>query len=226
MRQISKDGLKLIKKAEGLRLEAYQDISGIWTIGYGHTSSAGAPEVKAGLVITKKQALGILKEDLKKYEKIVEQYVTVPLNDNQFSALVSFVYNVGKTSFKNSRLLSRLNRGEYSAVPVELSLWVYAGRNKIQGLVNRRSEEAKLWEKEVNRGVISLKSNKLSKLSFLRTTHGKISVVSGFGLLSVSFMEIAEQLRLYIDDFSFLRYLFVTFIFLAIIFKILNRNKA
>uniref|UniRef100_UPI0005525886 lysozyme n=1 Tax=Bartonella florencae TaxID=928210 RepID=UPI0005525886 len=94
MRKIPTEGLELIKQWEGLRLEAYRDVACIWTIGYGHTSNAGQPLVKKGMCITKEQAEDILCEDLKQFEKTVEETVTVPLTDCQFAALVSFCYNV------------------------------------------------------------------------------------------------------------------------------------
>ncbi|WP_144756094.1 lysozyme, partial [Bartonella saheliensis] len=87
MRKISREGLELLKQWEGLRLEAYRDAGCIWTIGYGHTSYAGKPLVHKGMRITKEQAEEILCEDLKQFEKAVEQSVTVSLTDSQFAAL-------------------------------------------------------------------------------------------------------------------------------------------
>jgi len=94
-RKINSDGLDHLKRWEGLRLQAYQDVKGVWTIGYGHTSAAGFPSVEAGLTITKQRAEDILTKDLIQYERAVSQSVKVPINDNQFAALVSFCYNVG-----------------------------------------------------------------------------------------------------------------------------------
>ncbi|WP_336288697.1 lysozyme [Bartonella sp. CB60] len=147
MRKISKEGLMLIKQWEGLRLHAYQDPIGIWTIGYGHTSAAGKPVVYKNMNITEKAAEDILCRDLKKFERSVEQAVTVSLTDEQFAALVSFCYNVGTTAFCNSTLLKKLNKGDYEAVPAELQRWTKAGGKRLQGLVNRRAAEAGLWVK-------------------------------------------------------------------------------
>ncbi|WP_455479239.1 lysozyme [Bartonella sp. B23] len=145
MRKISKEGLAMIKQWEGLRLHAYQDATGVWTIGYGHTSAAGKPFVHKGTTVTEEQAENILCQDLKQFENAVEQAVQVSLTDKQFAALVSFCYNVGITAFCNSTLLKKLNKGEYESVPAELQKWNKAGGKRLQGLVHRRAAEAGLW---------------------------------------------------------------------------------
>ncbi|WP_019223004.1 lysozyme [Bartonella rattaustraliani] len=147
MRKISTEALALIKQWEGLRLEAYEDSGGVWTIGYGHTSAAGAPTVHKDMQITEKEAEKILRQDLKKCESVVVKAVIVPLNDEQFAALVSFCYNVGITAFCKSTLLKKLNKGEYETIPTELQKWTRVGGKRIQGLVNRRAAEAGLWVK-------------------------------------------------------------------------------
>ncbi|WP_336293956.1 lysozyme [Bartonella sp. CB169] len=147
MRKISSEGLALIKQWEGLRLNAYKDAVGVWTIGYGHTSSAGEPFVYKGMTITEKQAEELLCQDLRQFENTVEQTVTVSLNHYQFTALVSFCYNVGIKAFCNSTLLKKLNNGDYEAVPAELQKWTKAGGKRLLGLVHRRAAEAGLWAK-------------------------------------------------------------------------------
>ncbi|SPU27858.1 Phage-related lysozyme (muraminidase) [Candidatus Bartonella washoeensis] len=147
MRTISKEGLALIKQWEGLRLQAYKDLACVWTIGYGHTSEAGRPFVRKGMRITQEQAEAILREDLKQFEKTVEEAVMVSLTDEQFAALVSFCYNVGTKAFCNSTLLKKLNKGDYEAVPEELQKWNRVGGKRLQGLANRRAAEAGLWAK-------------------------------------------------------------------------------
>lgn len=145
-RRINEEGLQLLRQWEGLRLEAYQDVAGVWTIGYGSTAG-----VREGQVITTMEALRRLKIDLYGAEHSVETLVEVPLTDNQFSALVSFVYNVGREAFKRSTLLKKLNKGDYASVPLELAKWTKAKVNgKLQyvdGLANRRAAEAGLWAK-------------------------------------------------------------------------------
>ncbi len=150
-RRINAAGLSLIQQWEGLKLTAYKDVAGIWTIGYGHTSAAGSPQVKPGMTITKAEAERILLADLSKFEARVERLVKVPLSDNQFAVLASFDFNTGE--LHSSTLLKKLNKGDYSAVPGELARWVKATDPKtgkkvtVQGLVNRRAAEAGLWAK-------------------------------------------------------------------------------
>ena len=144
-RQISPHGLEKLKQWEGLKTKAYKDAGGVWTIGYGHTAMAGEPKPRAGMVITPAEAENILLKDLVQYETAIENNVKVKLTDNQFAALVSFVYNIPLASFKKSKLLKKLNAGNYDAVPTELMKWTKAGGKKIQGLVNRRRAEGYLW---------------------------------------------------------------------------------
>lgn len=145
---INRDGLRIIKAFEGLRLEAYQDSVGVWTIGYGHTSMAGPPEVKAGMKITEAQAEEILKRDLEKFENGVRDRVSVSLNGNQFSALVSFAFNVGLGAFESSTLRRLLNAGDYEGAANEFPRWVKAGGKTLQGLVRRRNAEQALFRGE------------------------------------------------------------------------------
>ena len=144
-RKISEHGLAKLKQWEGLRTKAYRDDGGVWTIGYGHTAAAGAPKPHAGMVITAAEAERILLKDLTQYEAAVENNVKVKLNDNQFAALVSFVYNIPLAKFKKSTLLKKLNAGNYDAVPTELMKWINVDGKKNQGLVNRRRAEGYLW---------------------------------------------------------------------------------
>lgn len=144
-RRINAEGLKLIKQWEGLKLTAYKDVAGVWTIGYGSTGSHVTP----GLEISRDEAERLLIKDLDRFERAVDKLVKVPLSDNQFAALVSFAFNVGegKGGFATSTLLRKLNARNYDAVPGELAKWVNAGGKKVKGLVNRRAAEAGLWAK-------------------------------------------------------------------------------
>ena len=135
-------GVALIKRWEGLRLTAYQCSANVWTIGYGHTAG-----VKPGNRITRRQAEKYFLADLPIYEAIVYRHVNVALNQNQFDALVSFVYNVGETQFKNSTLVRLLNQGLYQNAAKELFRWNRAGGKQLQGLTNRRTEEFELFNK-------------------------------------------------------------------------------
>ncbi|WP_316429359.1 glycoside hydrolase family protein [Leptolyngbya sp. NK1-12] len=139
--RINQKGLELVKKFEGLVLKAYRDPVGIWTIGYGHTG----PEVGPGDVITKAEAEALLKKDLMRFEKAVRNLVKVPLNSNQFSALVSFTFNVGSGAFAQSTMLSLLNQRDYQGAANQFSRWVYGGGQVLPGLVRRRNEERALF---------------------------------------------------------------------------------
>ena len=138
--KLSNRGKSLIKKYEGLRLTAYKCPAGVWTIGYGHTAG-----VFAGQKISERQADEFFDNDIKQFEDAVNSLVKVPLKQGQFDALVSFVYNVGKTAFANSTLLRMLNSGNYSVAGEQISRWVFAGGKKLQGLVKRREEEKELF---------------------------------------------------------------------------------
>jgi GH24 family phage-related lysozyme (muramidase) len=140
VRQINERGLQLLKKFEGLSLTAYQDPVKVWTIGYGTTAG-----VKPGQRITEAQAEALLKRDLRRFEAAVERLVNVPLNSNQFSALVVFTYNAGARALATSKLLRVLNQGNYQAAANELLRWNRAGGRVLAGLTRRRQAERALF---------------------------------------------------------------------------------
>ncbi len=144
MRRTNESGIALIKNYEGLHLAPYLCPARIWTIGYGHSRT-----VRAGMVITADQAGQLLDEDLKLVERAITRLVTVPLNDNQFSTLVSFVFNVGVSNFEQSTLLKLLNRGWYEQVPAQLTRWNRAHGEVLGGLSRRRAAESRLWNTPV-----------------------------------------------------------------------------
>ena len=135
-------GIELIKKYEGCILKSYKCPSGVWTIGYGHTNG-----VKSGMQITKAQALDYLKQDLSTFEKAVTNYVKVPLNQNQFDALVSFSFNCGTGALKTSTLLQKLNSSDYNGAANEFLKWNKSNGKVLNGLVKRRKEEKELFLK-------------------------------------------------------------------------------
>jgi lysozyme len=139
-RRINAAGLSLVKGFESLRLTAYRDTGGVPTIGWGHTKG-----VRLGQVITEAQASDFLMDDLEEAESAIIRFVSVPLNDNQFAALVSFAFNCGTDAFRKSTLCKKLNAGDYAAVPGQLALWVNDNGEKLNGLVRRRKAEADLW---------------------------------------------------------------------------------
>lgn len=127
---------ELIKSFEGLELEAYLCPADIWTIGYGHTGN-----VKEGDRITKAEAEALLDKDLQTFRNGVKRLVKVPLNENQFGALVSFAYNLGLGSLQSSTLLKMLNAGDYTGAADQFLRWNKSGGKVLTGLVRRREAE-------------------------------------------------------------------------------------
>jgi lysozyme len=113
----SEQGIALLKDREGVRLKAYLCSAGVPTIGVGHTAG-----VKLGDTCTEQQALEWLREDLQWSEAAVRQ-VKVPLEQHQFDALVSFVFNVGQGQFATSTLLKKLNVGDYEGAALQFDRW-------------------------------------------------------------------------------------------------------
>ena len=141
----SADGLALVKEFEGLRLKAYKCPAAVWTIGYGHTSAAGAPIVSADMLISKENAEEILQRDMVQYEDGVRKLVTVGLTQGQFDALVDFAYNAGVGALQKSTLLKKVNAEKFDEVPAEFMKWTKGGGKELPGLVRRRRAEVKLW---------------------------------------------------------------------------------
>ena len=139
--ETSNEGISLIQKFEGCELEAYQCSAGVWTIGYGHTK-----DVVEGMTITKEQAEQMLVDELHEYENYINEYVTVALSQNQFDALVSWVYNLGPANLKASTMLKVLNAKEYEDVPAQMKRWNKAGGKVLEGLIRRREAEACLFK--------------------------------------------------------------------------------
>tara|TARA_R110000850_G_scaffold78676_1_gene170026 strand:- start:887 stop:1366 length:480 start_codon:yes stop_codon:yes gene_type:complete len=148
IRKLDEAGIEFIKKHEGYRSKAYKDSAEIWTIGYGSIRLNGRA-VKHDDVVTEAQAMNQMILDLETFEHAVNEHVTVYLSQRQYSALVSFTYNVGHNAFRNSTLLKKLNQSDYSAVASELMKWVNAGGHVVQGLVNRRKDESDLFLSDV-----------------------------------------------------------------------------
>jgi lysozyme len=139
---ISQTGIKLIMRFEGCRLTAYKDPVGILTIGYGHTG-----DVRSGQTITQVQADDLLKQDVTKFATGVAVLIKVPVNQNQFDALVSFAYNCGLGALKTSTLLSLVNKKDFKGAADEFEKWIHAGGKVLKGLVSRRKAEKALFLK-------------------------------------------------------------------------------
>ena len=153
---VSSGGLALIKKWEGLYLKAYKDPVGIWTIGYGSITNRrlGIIVDSSSVLSSEAVALDYMEREIIDFEDDMGRLIKVPLTQNQWDCLVSFIFNVGIGNFANSTLLKVLNNGRYKAVPTQLSRWNKARSRKtgkiltLQGLTNRRNDEIRMWNGE------------------------------------------------------------------------------
>jgi lysozyme len=134
-------GLTLTEQFEGCKLTAYQDQVGRWTIGYGHTG----PEVAGGLTITLEEAEGLLAKDVHAAGEFVNNVVAVRLSQEEFDALVDFVFNLGRGRFEGSTLLKELNAGNFAAAAAQFEAWDRAGGAVVAGLLRRRQAETALF---------------------------------------------------------------------------------
>ena len=142
---VSNLGVDLICGFEGKRLVAYDDGVGVWTIGFGTTIYPNGIKVKKGDTCTEAQAKSYMAHDLKKFEQAVNGAVNIPLNQNQFDALVSLAYNIGTGAFNKSTLVKKLNAGDIRGAADQFDVWINAGGKRMQGLVNRRAREKALY---------------------------------------------------------------------------------
>ena len=146
MRQLNSASLDLIKQFESLQLKPYLCPAGVPTIGYGTTVYPDGHKVSiVDPGITEDQALSFLQHDVKRFAQAVQDSVAVVLNDNQFGALVSLIYNIGITAFKTSTLLKTLNVNNLTDAADQFLVWVYGGGQKLPGLVKRRKAERLLF---------------------------------------------------------------------------------
>ena len=141
--KIGTAGLDLIKEYEGLKLVAYLDSVGVPTLGYGHIKG-----VKIGDRCTAAQAEEWLRADVQDAEACVNLGVTSTVNQNEFDALVSFVFNLGCGNFRKSTLLKKLNDSDYDGASLEFARWNRAGGLEIAGLTRRRQAEAELFDRD------------------------------------------------------------------------------
>jgi len=142
---ISKNGIELIKRFEGLELKAYPDSVGVWTIGYGWTQAVEGKKIAPGMRIDQATADRLLKCGVVQYEQGVNQLVKVRITQGQFDALVSFAYNLGLRSLSTSTLLKKLNAGDKQGAADQFGRWVNAGGKRLDGLVARRAAEREMF---------------------------------------------------------------------------------
>lgn len=138
---MNKIAATFLKEKEGVRLEAYQDQKGVWTIGVGHTG----PEVHAHLIWSQAEVDAALAADMKEAEDAVTKLVKVKLSDGSKAALISFVFNLGSGSLTISDALKSINAGDYLAGARQLASWDHIGKTEDKGLLIRRLEEAVMF---------------------------------------------------------------------------------
>jgi lysozyme len=151
---LSDKAINLIIGFEGFSSVWYPDPALGWkvpTVMYGHTDSAGEPKYKdtKDMFFTKQEAKETLIRDLEKYESSLKILVKVPLNENQYGALVSLIYNIGEEKFSNSTLLKKLNNGDYDGASEEFEKWHFSGGKIVEGLCNRREAEYQMFISEI-----------------------------------------------------------------------------
>lgn len=143
---INRAAMDLIKDFEGLRLDAYQDSAGVWTIGYGTTSRAGvgiAP--KRGMRITEAQAEQFLRLAVNKFVAQIRPHITAPISENELGAFASLAYNIGPNAFIRSTALRQFNAGNKTAAADAILMWNKAGGKVLRGLQRRREAERALF---------------------------------------------------------------------------------
>ena len=139
----SGNGLALTERFEGFRAKAYQDATGTWTCGYGHTQG-----VTGGTTCDQQLAEQWLLSDIRVAVDAVNRMVTVPLTQDEFDAIVDFVFNVGQGNFGASTMLELLNQGEYQAAAEQFSRWDFINGQAVAGLLNRRVAEQTLFNSQ------------------------------------------------------------------------------
>ncbi|MGU6847527.1 lysozyme [Salmonella enterica subsp. enterica serovar Sandiego] len=141
---ISARGLAALKREEGCKLTAYPDSRGVWTIGTGHTGKVDGIAVHKGMTITQDTADRLLRDDLSWVEHCITERVTVPLNQNQYDALCSLIFNIGANAFTGSGVRRYLNAGNYTAAADAFLKWSRSGSNPTL-LAPRRGRERAMF---------------------------------------------------------------------------------
>ncbi len=212
--------VNIIKVSEGLKLTAYRDSAGVWTIGYGHTGS----EVHAGMVITEAEAEALLARDIAWAVDTVRRAVRVALTESQRAALVSLTFNIGSGGFRTSTVLRRLNAGNYEGAADAILMWnkITVGGKKVisSGLRNRRERERALFLTGIASGVVAgggvtggeAKPLRHSKTQWLGLGGVLTTMLTAWGQIQRDAPDIVVQIAPYAP------YL-LGFIFLAVMFN-------
>jgi lysozyme len=148
---INQATIDLIKKWEGFKAEAYLCPANVWTIGYGITAGAGiGVDPKPGMRVTRAEAEEHLRMALDRFAAQIRPAITAPINENEFGAFVSLAYNIGTGGFRSSSALRHFNAGDKARAANAMKAWnkarVGGKLTVLQGLVNRREDEVKLFQ--------------------------------------------------------------------------------
>jgi lysozyme len=147
--KVSKECLKMLAHHEGVRQKPYKCPAGLWTVGVGHLIGDGKTLPDSwNRTFTLDEVYDILAKDVVRFERGVNKYITVPLRQNEFDALVSFSFNLGLGVLQRSTLRQALNRGDKEGAITSLLKYNKAGGKVLKGLDNRRKDEAALFRKE------------------------------------------------------------------------------
>lgn len=176
--KVSKWAVDFIKDFEELELVAYKPTKDdVWTIGYGHTKG-----VKQGDTITEAEADAFLREDIQVVEEAIARNVKVKLNQNQYDALVSFVFNIGEPQFKKSTMLRKINANDFSGASAEFPRWNKQKRRVLAGLTRRRKGERERFDTPVRTNVAQSTTVQASAAQLMTgavTGVGAVSALSG-----------------------------------------------
>ena len=188
--KLSAKGLDIIKKSEGLRLRAYPDPGSAngypYTIGYGHTKG-----VKKDDRITKARAEELLRQDVAWAENAVNS-LGVRLTQNQFDALASFAFNVGETGFLNSSVARVVKAGRHDLVPSKLALWIKNDGKVMQGLINRRGMEARLYMSTDTKDIASAPATPAPGKPMKKSKTAWVAIGQGLSAMAMIFAYAAE----------------------------------
>jgi lysozyme len=161
--ETSQDMIDKIKQKEGFRGSVYQDVAGIWTIGYGTTFIDGIRVGKNTPPIDEARGEELLKQDVKLFEVAVKVGVRVPITQSMFDAMVSLTYNIGPAAFRSSSVVREINEGNYDAAADAFRMWKFAGGQVVAGLEARREEERSWFLREGTEGEVGQPASDVSK---------------------------------------------------------------
>lgn len=218
----SAKGIEEIKFSEGTVLTAYQDQKGVWTIGVGHTGSKYA---YPGSKITKEKAEQLLKEDLKEAEEAVTDLVRVPLGQNQFDSLVSFVFNLGRSRLAKSTLLKKLNKGDYIGAADEFPKWRLVDGKVNKGIIKRRARERAMFLldiKEEDPLDSNIQPDTLLKQPVL---HSKPIQALGATSVAATLAEASERVAPLAEYSEYIRILWIVLVIAGIWYFVKSRKE-